>query len=273
MIKRLRKDSEGKLSIPYYQVDSFAEHPLAGNPAGVCVLASWPSAERMQAIAAETSAPATAFLVFENEGWGLRWFTPLVEEEMCGHGTLAAAWVVLNRLDPARQSVSFTTRAGRLDVVRDGERFVMDLPARLPSPCAAPPLLATALGAQPSAVLRAASYIAVFEDASMIAALAPDFATMMKLDLPGVVATAPGAGFDCDVASRYFAPAKGIPEDAVTGSAHAQVIPYWSQRLGRRTLEARQLSPRGGRIRCEDRGALIRLTASAALFLSGEIEI
>ena len=259
--------------IPYYQVDSFADRPFGGNPAGVCVLDAWLPEATMQSIAAETALSATAFLVRKGEGYGLRWFTPKVEEAMCGHGTLGAAWVVLEKLEPGRDAVTFSTGAGPLTVSRDGGRFVLDLPARAIAPCAAPEGLAAAIGAKPKEVLRGASYIAVLEDGAAVAALAPDLARIAALDLPGVIVTAPGAGYDCDIVSRYFAPAKGIPEDPVTGSLHAQVVPFWAARLGRKTLVARQLSKRGGTLHCEHRGERVLLGANAVPFLSGTIEV
>lgn len=259
--------------IPYFQVDSFADRPFGGNPAGVCVLDAWLPPATMQAIAAETALPATAFLVREGNGYGLRWFTPFVEEAMCGHGTLGAAWVVLEKLEPGRQSVTFATTAGPLTVSRDGGRFQLDLPARAITPCPAPEGFAAAIGVQPKEVLRGASYFALLEDAAAVAGLAPDLARIAALDLPGVVVTAPGAGYDCDIVSRYFAPAKGIPEDSVTGSLHAQVVPFWSARLGRKNLVARQLSRRGGTLHCEHRGDRVLLGANAIPFLSGTIEL
>jgi len=256
----------------YFQVDSFAERPFAGNPAGVCVLQAWPAEAMMQAVAAEVAMPATAFLVRDGTDYGLRWFTPAVEEAMCGHGTLAAAWVVMERLEPGRKEVTFRTPAGPLTVTRDQGRFVLDLPARAIAPCDAPPGLAEAIGAQPREVLRGASYIAVLEDSDAVAAIQPHFSRIAALDLPGVIVTAPGKPHGCDFASRYFAPAKGIPEDAVTGSLHAQLVPFWAARFGRATLTARQLSARGGSLQCEHRGDRVRLGASAVLVLSGRIE-
>lgn len=260
-------------SARYFQVDSFADRPFAGNPAGVCVLDTWPADATMQSIAAEVALPATAFLVREGVGYGLRWFTPSVEEAMCGHGTLAAAWVVMERLEPGREDVVFRTPAGPLTVTRDHGRFVLDLPARAISPCGAPHGLAEAIGAQPKEVLRGASYIAVLEDSNAVAAIQPHFSRISALDLPGVIVTAPGKPHGCDFASRYFAPAKGIPEDAVTGSLHAQVVPFWATRLGRATLTARQLSTRGGFLECEHRGDRVRLRADAVPVLSGTIEV
>lgn len=261
-----------RLSISYFVVNAFAEKPFAGNPAGICVLDRWLPAAAMQAIAAENGLPVTAFLVGVEGSYAMRWFTPVVEEEMCGHATLGASWVVLNRLVPGLERVVFATTAGALEVTRSINIYTLDLPAQPPTVCTAPDMLVAALGAPPREVLRAAYYIAVFDNAGEIAALQPDFAAIAALDTPGLIATAPGVDIGCDIATRYFAPAKGIPEDAATGSAHAQIVPYWSRRLGRTVLEARQLSPRGGRMRREDRGAMIRLSAPAALYLSGSIE-
>ena len=259
--------------IPYYQVDSFADRPFSGNPAGVCVLDAWLPDATMQAIAAETALSATAFLVREGNGYALRWFTPKVEEAMCGHGTRGAAWVVLEKIEPGRDAVTFSTGAGPLTVTRDGGRYVLDLPARAITACAAPESLAAAIGVQPKEVLRGASYIAVLEVAAMVAQLDPDLARVAALDLPGVIVTAPGAGYGCDIVSRYFAPAKGIPEDSVTGSLHAQVVPFWAEKLGRTKFVARQLSKRGGTLHCEHRGERVLLGANAMPFLSGTIEL
>lgn len=256
----------------YFQVDSFAERPFTGNPAGVCVLDAWPATAAMQALAAELCMPATAFLVREGEGYGLRWFTPTVEEALCGHGTLAAAWVVLERLEPGRPEVTFRSPAGPLTVKRAEGRFVLDLPARAIAPCQPPKGLDAALGARPQEVLSGASYVAVLEDSGAVAALMPDLARIAALDLPGVIVTAQGDAHGCDFASRYFAPAKGIPEDAVTGSLHAQVVPYWSARLGKTRLTARQLSSRGGSLHCELSGGRVLLSAYAVPILAGTIE-
>jgi PhzF family phenazine biosynthesis protein len=211
--------------------------------------------------------------VRQGDSYSLRWFTPQVEEEMCGHATMGAAWVVLNRLEPSRKSVLFSSPAGPLEVARNGDLYALDLPARPPSPCPAPPGLEPALGATPREVLRAAYFIAVFGNAAEIAGIKPDFAALTKLETPGVIVTAPGADIGCDIATRYFAPAKGVPEDHVTGSAHAQVVPFWAQRLGRSTLQARQLSKRGGTLLCSYRGDRVTLSAPARLYMSGEIEI
>ena len=258
--------------IPYFQVDAFADRPFSGNPAGVCLLAGWLPDATLQAIAAEVALSATAFLVREAGGYGLRWFTPKVEEELCGHGTLGAAWVVLEKLEPGSKGVTFRTRAGLLTVIRSDDHFVLDLPTRAIEPCQAPRGLAEALGIVVTEVLRGASYIAVLADAATVAKLEPDFTRIAALDLPGVIVTAPGAGYECDIASRYFTPTKGIPEDPATGSLHAQVVPFWSKRLGKSSLVARQLSQRGGMMYCEDLGnGRVRLAANAVPFLEGTI--
>jgi PhzF family phenazine biosynthesis protein len=261
------------LKIPYFIVDAFADREFAGNPAGVCLLPRALPTERMQAMANEHGVAATAFVRPQDDGYDLRWFTPLVEEEMCGHATLGAAWVVLNRIEPERCSVAFATRAGPLEVTRSGELYSLDLPARAPRPCPEPEGLAKALGMQPREVWRAAYFIAVFESAAQIKAITPDFAALARLETPGIIVTAPGRDIGCDIATRYFAPAKGVPEDAVTGSAHAQIVPFWSERLERRVLEARQLSQRGGTMRCELSGDRVTLSAPARLYMSGTIEL
>jgi len=261
------------VKIPFFIVDAFAEREFTGNPAGVCLLPHWLPAERMQAIANENAVAATAFVVREDASYSLRWFTPAVEEEMCGHATLGAAWVVLNRLEPSRDSVVFSSPAGRLEVLRKAGLYALDLPANPPRPCPEPPGLAEALGAAPREVLRAAYFIAVFDSAREIAAIAPNFAALARQETPGIIVTAPASDIGCDIATRYFAPAKGIPEDHVTGSAHAQVVPFWAQRLGRSTLQARQLSRRGGRLECTWRGDRVTLAGPARLYMSGEIEV
>jgi PhzF family phenazine biosynthesis protein len=261
------------LSIPYFQIITFAKEPFAGNLAGVCVLEEWPDDATMRAIAGEGGATATAFMVPGSESIGLRWFTPVVEEEMCGHATLGAAWVVLNELRPDQTSATFTTRAGRLTIERCASQYILDLPARPPWRLPPSPAVESALGRRPEELLRAAYYIAVMKSGSEVRELAPNLDLVAKLDSPGLIVTAPGQGFACDVVSRYFAPAKGIPEDPATGSAHAQIIPYWSERLGRRLLRAKQLSKRGGEMLCEHADDRIRISADAELYLRGELRL
>ena len=264
-------DLPQSITVPFFHLTTFSKRPFGGNPAGVCLLRHWLPERTLLAITAETALPVVAFLVRTGAALELRWFTAVVEEEMCGHATLAAAWVCFNRLDPEAADVTFATRAGPLRVARDGDELVLDLPARPPRPVADRPDIAAALGATPVGYLQSVYNIALFASAAEVAGLAPDFDRVARLDRPGLIVTAPGAGFDCDIVTRYFAPAKGIPEDAATGSAHAQIVPYWSKRLGRARLTARQLSARSGAMICEDLGSHVRITAPVRPFLHGEL--
>jgi predicted PhzF superfamily epimerase YddE/YHI9 len=259
-----------KLKIPMYQVDAFAESVFSGNPAAICPLEAWLPDEKMQAIAAENNLAETAFFVRNGKGYKLRWFTPRVEIDLCGHATLATASVILNDLTPGERSVSFETKSGTLTVTRDGEFYSMDFPSRPPLACAdVYPGLVPALGGKPEAVLAARDYFVVYGSEEELRALKPDMAGLMKVDRFGVIATAPGREFD--FVSRFFAPAKGVPEDSVTGSSHCSLIPYWSQRLGKKKLHAFQASPRGGELWCEDRGERVSMSGKAVRFFEGNI--
>ncbi len=261
------------MRIPLYQIDAFADGPFTGNPAAVCPLESWLPETVMQAIAAENNLSETAFFVPEAESWRLRWFTPTTEVDLCGHATLAAAHVIFNTLTPDRQRVVFRTeKAGDLAVTREGELLALDFPARPPTPCAAPPGRGAALGREPTVVLAARDYLAVYDGPDDLAALAPDFAAIAALDRCAVIVTAPGSG-GVDFVSRFFAPAQGVDEDPVTGSAHCTLIPYWAARLGKTRLTARHLSRRGGSLSCELRGERVSIAGRAVLYLQGEIEV
>jgi PhzF family phenazine biosynthesis protein len=255
-----------------YQVDAFTSELFRGNPAAVVPLQAWPSDAVLQAIATENNLSETAFFVREGDDYRLRWFTPEIEVDLCGHATLASAFVVFTALEPLRQSVTFHTRSGPLTVARDGTRLSMDLPARPPEPCEAPEALVRGLGRAPLATLRARDHLAVFEREEEVLAVRPDFAALATLDSLGVIVTAPGSD-GVDFVSRFFAPNAGVPEDPVTGSAHCTLVPYWSARLGRRRLRARQVSRRGGELACEDRGARVVLGGEAVLYLEGTIRL
>jgi predicted PhzF superfamily epimerase YddE/YHI9 len=252
------------VKLPLYQVDAFASEPFRGNPAAVCLLDEWLPDGTLQAIAAENNLSETAFLVREGEGYRLRWFTPKVEVELCGHATLASGFVLLE----SDGEVVFHTRSGTLKVRRDGDVLTMDLPALPATPMAPPPALAALA---PRATLRASNWLAVFDREEQVRALAPDFAALAELHPYGVIATAPGA--KVDFVSRYFGPSFGVDEDPVTGSAHCTLVPYWSKRLGKPKLVAHQVSHRGGELICEDRGARVALTGRCVLYLEGEIRI
>jgi PhzF family phenazine biosynthesis protein len=260
------------MKLPLYQIDAFTGRVFAGNPAAVCPLEAWLPDRVMQAIALENNLSETAFLVPENGDYAIRWFTPAVEVRLCGHATLAAAHVIMNDLDPGRSTVRFHTRAaGDLNVTRDGELYVLDLPADPPRPLEPAPDLAAALGRRPAAVCDAAYLMAVYESEADVRALAPDMAALTGAHEVGVIATAPGR--EADFVSRFFAPAAGIPEDPVTGSAHCILTPFWADRLGKRRLAARQLSPRGGELICEHHGARVHVAGRAARYLEGTIHV
>ena len=259
------------MEIPLYQIDAFTDATFAGNPAAVCPLDSWLDDERMQAIAAENNLSETAFIVARDDGdFDLRWFTPVAEVELCGHATLASGYLVLTRLQPARESVGFHTLSGRLDVTRDGGRLAMDFPAIPAQPVAAPEGLGHALGCEADEVLATDNkYLVIIGDEGAVLGLAPDMAAILALDRRGVIVTAPGQ--ECDFVSRYFAPAIGIPEDPVTGSNHCVLVPYWAERLGTVDLHARQVSARGGELFCRLQGDRVRISGDAVLYLEGKI--
>ena len=261
--------------LPLYQVDAFAEGPFSGNPAAVVLLDHWLPDATLMAIAAENNLSETAFLVPEGKRYALRWFTPTVEMDLCGHATLAAGYVVLSRLRCGTDAVEFQTRrAGILTVVGQGSQLLLDLPARPPMPVAAPDALMTALGpARPREVLAARDYLVVYERAADVAALAPDFAMLGTLDR-AVIVTAPGGGpgsEGVDFVSRFFAPTHGIDEDPVTGSAHCTLVPYWAKRLGTDRLDAVQLSARRGRLSCRLAGDRVSLGGRVMPYLEGTI--
>jgi predicted PhzF superfamily epimerase YddE/YHI9 len=266
------------MNIPIYQIDAFTSQVFGGNPAAVCPLDRWLDDATLQAIAAENNLAETAFFIPQGDGYALRWFTPTVEVDLCGHATLASAFVIFEELDPARAAVTFATRSGDLTVRRGDPSagsepglLLMDFPTLTPEPCAAPDGLAAGLGAAPREVFAAMDYLAVYDSEEQVRALRPDMALLARLDRRGVIATAPGAR--ADFVSRFFAPAAGIPEDPVTGSAHCMLTPYWSRRLGKRRLHALQVSARGGELMCEDRGARVTIAGRAVKFLQGTIAL
>ena len=259
------------MRIPMWQVDAFTGAVFAGNPAAVCALERWLEPRLMQAIAAENNLSETAFFVRAAADFEIRWFTPVAEIDLCGHATLASAWVVLHRLEPARAEVTFHSQSGPLTVRRDGERLAMEFPSRPPTPCEPPAGLAEALGRAPRATLQSRDVMAVYEAEEEVRTLAPSFDRIRALGLHGVIVTAPGR--ECDFVSRFFAPLVGVPEDPVTGSAHCNLIPYWAGRLGKKALHARQVSARGGELFCEDRGATVIIAGRAVSYLEGTIEV
>ncbi len=259
------------MRIPIYQVDAFSKRIFAGNPAAVCPLDEWLPDDRLQSIAAENNLAETAYFVKNHNGYHLRWFTPTMEVDLCGHATLASAFVILTKLTPSEETVRFETKSGSLAVTREGDRYSLDFPSRPALECQADPNLAKALGGKPEAILAARDYLVVYGSEVEARALKPDFELLRSIDRFAVIVTAPG--LQSDFVSRFFAPKAGINEDPVTGSAHCTLIPYWSKRLGKTSLHAFQISPRGGEIWCEDCGPRVRITGQAVCFLEGSITL
>jgi PhzF family phenazine biosynthesis protein len=259
------------MQIPIYQVDAFSNRLFAGNPAAVCPLDAWLPDETLQSIALENNLAETAYFIRDGAEFKLRWFTPAVEVDLCGHATLASAFIIMTELDPGRREVHFQTRSGELVVTRDGDRLTMDFPSRPPGEVAVAPNLLDALGGKPEDVLGARDYLVVYRTEAEIRALKPNMEQLTQIDRFAVIVTAPGDSVD--FVSRFFAPAKGVPEDPVTGSAHCTLIPYWSRRLGKKELRALQVSPRGGELWCTDRGERVGISGNAVRFLTGTIEV
>ena len=258
---------------PIYQVDAFTGKLFTGNPAAVMPLKSFLADSTLQAIAAENNLAETAFLVRENGDYRLRWFTPGTEVPLCGHATLASAAVVMERLEPGRKQVVFHTASGALTAARAGAGYVMDFPARPGEPVSPPAKLLTALAVAPAETFsNDFNYMVVLESAQAVRGLAPDIVAISQLDRPGLIVTAAGdAGYD--FVSRYFAPAKGIPEDPVTGAAHCMMAPYWAKRLGKTEFRAFQASRRGGEVTCRLKGNRVELEGTCVFYLEGEAEI
>lgn len=263
------------MTIPLYHLDAFTREPFHGNPAAVCYLERPLDERTMLAIAAENNLPATAFVTPDDSDFALRWFTPAVELELCGHATLAAGHVLLNVLEPHRNRVNFHTCAGRLSVERDGERLALDFPALRIQGEGAPESVAGALGTMPAVLWEAegARAMAVLQDASQVRELRPDLDAIADLPFSALMITAPGFPGDCDFVSRYFAPKYGVGEDFVTGSAHCVLTPYWAGVLEKSRLFARQLSPRGGELWVEARDDRVRIAGNCVLILEGQFKV
>lgn len=261
------------MNLPIYKIDAFTTQLFGGNPAAVILMETYPEDELLRRIAAENNVSETAFLVPDNGNYRLRWFTPTVEVPLCGHATLASAAVVMERLQPGRTTVTFDSASGPLTVRRMGDRYVMNFPVRVPQSISIPDGLAEALGIEPVETLDDGfNYTAVLRDMAAVRNLTPDLAAIARLDRPGVVVTAQGdEQWDC--VSRYFAPAKGIPEDPVTGGAHCGLTPYWSARLGKSELRALQASPRGGELTCRLVGDRVELEGACVFYLEGRIAV
>jgi PhzF family phenazine biosynthesis protein len=260
------------MKIPLYIIDAFTDRQFSGNPAAVCPLPDWIDDDILQSIASENNLSETAFFVEEREGFRLRWFTPKLEVNLCGHATLATAFVLFEHLKYEGSEIRFETRSGLLTVKKDGDLLVMDFPARRSVLVDAPELLVQGLGKKPSAVFQTMeTYMAVYESEADILSVQPDFGLIGKLEMRRVIITAKGS--DSDFVSRFFAPKAGVPEDPVTGSAHCTLIPYWAEKLGKTSLYAVQISRRRGELYCRLKDDRVEIGGKAVTFAKGEINI
>jgi len=267
------------MKIPIYQVDAFTGQLFGGNPAAVCPLEKWLDSRVMQNISAENNLAETAFYVKEGEGFHIRWFTPAIEIDLCGHATLATAHVIFNHTDYKGEVVAFRSKSGALKVSRGGaaaELLTLDFPANKPGPIAGiPPRLVEALGLKPTALAKARDLLALYATEEEILSIKPKFdmlsEVLKEIGCLGMIVTAPGK--TVDFVSRFFAPLAGINEDPVTGSAHTILIPYWAEKLGKNKLHAFQLSQRKGELFCELAGDRVLIGGKAVTYLKGEIDV
>ncbi len=259
------------MRLPIFQLDAFTDRLFGGNPAAVVLLGDWLPDATLQAIALENNCSETAFVVPRGVEFDLRWFTPTIEVDLCGHATLASAHVLFHHGYASSDEVVFRYPGGTLAVAREGDLLAMDFPARPAVRIEPDGAAAAALRARPRELHRARDLLAVFDTPAEVEALEPDFSAIAKLDAFAVIATAPGG--DCDFISRFFAPGAGVPEDPVTGSAHCTLVPYWSRRLGKAALHARQVSKRRGELFCEDRGERVKIAGRAVEYLRGDIDV
>ncbi|MEJ2048414.1 MAG: PhzF family phenazine biosynthesis protein [Calditrichota bacterium] len=259
------------MELPLYQVDAFTNKVFGGNPAAVCPMDKWLDDKILQSIAAENNLSETAFFVKNKNEYQLRWFTPKIEVDLCGHATLASAYVIFNYINPQLNKIIFQTQSGHLSVEMENDLISMDFPSRKPVPVDTPAQLVKGLGIKPIKVTKSRDYFAIFDNEDQIKKINPDFAELNKLDSLGVGITAPGR--EVDFVSRFFAPKVGIPEDPVTGSAHSSLIPYWAERLNKNTLSALQLSNRIGILLCQNKVDRVIIAGKAVTYAIGKIYI
>ena len=259
------------MQILYFEVHSFTDEVFHGNPAGVCPLERWLDDELMQKIAAENGISETAFFVPAEGHYELRWFTPTTEVDLCGHATLATAFVLFDELGYQGEAIRFETKSGTLHVARLGSSLVMDFPSRPGEECDAPDHLSAGLGRPAKEVYKSRDYLVVYPDEEVVRSLDPDFSELAKVDALGIIVTAPGN--DVDFVSRFFAPRAGVDEDPVTGSAHCTLAPYWADRLEKKDLSARQVSRRGGELACRIADDRVHIAGHAALYFKGVLSV
>ncbi|MEE2770763.1 MAG: PhzF family phenazine biosynthesis protein [Bacteroidota bacterium] len=261
------------MNIEIYQVDAFTNEVFAGNPAAVCLLDQWLEAELMQNIAMENNLAETAFVVKADENYQIRWFTPTVEVDLCGHATLAAAHVLYHEKSFQGEQLRFwSDRSGQLLVKKDGERLQLDFPADSISEIPVTPELQSCFSVKPLKIFKGKTdYMFIFKTEESIRNISPNLSAIASLDARGLIASAPGK--KVDFVSRFFAPQSGIIEDPVTGSAHTSLTPYWSAQLGKQELEALQLSTRGGHLFCSMEKDRVLISGYSRLYLRGEIVV
>lgn len=264
------------MKLTIYQVDAFAERQFQGNPAAVIPLEEWLPDDLMQSIALENNLAETAFFVPEETGYSIRWFTPNSEVKLCGHATLASAFVLFEYLGLVQDSVSFHSKSGLLRVAKSGDKLELDFPAQPPVEITPPDLLLKGLNidALDCVCLASEDYVVILQDSARLRDLAPDMHALSKLDLRGVIVSSLADDSEIyDFYARFFAPKLGVPEDPVTGSAYTQLAPYWGQRLEKTELQARQLSPRGGDLACRLQGERVMIAGSVTCYMEGLIDI
>lgn len=257
------------MKIPMYQVDAFTEEIFRGNPAAICILKEWLDEKLMQNIAMENNLSETAFCIVKEDLCELRWFTPEEEIDLCGHATLATAYVIFEILNYPGSTVKFTTKSGILTVEKQGDIMTMEFPSREGTKVEITEQLIKSLGKEPKAAYKSRDLMVVYENEQEIRGLNPNMEKLKLVDAFGIIVTAKGES--SDFVSRYFAPSCGVPEDPVTGSAHCTLIPYWSKILGKNKMIAHQLSKRGGVLQCEHVGDKVKISGKAKLFFKGEI--
>ncbi len=259
------------MEISLYQIDAFASKSFEGNPAAVCPLNEWLPDEMMQSIAQENNLSETAFFVPKGNGFHIRWFTPNSEVDLCGHATMASAYVLFNILGYKKDKIEFESKSGMLAVTKENDWLVMDFPAQPPVPCDIPKEITGAFDTMPIECLKAEDYIAVFDREFDIESAKPDLGQLLKLDLRGVIITAKSGRYD--FITRFFAPKYGIPEDPVTGSAYTQLAPYWASKIGSKRFRVKQVSSRGGELACEILDDRVLIYGKAVKYSEGKINI
>jgi len=259
------------MQLKLYQIDAFTDRVFQGNPAAVCPLKKWLDNSVLLSIAQENNLSETAFFVKEQNRFHIRWFTPKAEVKLCGHATLATAYVLFNILGYSKNRIEFNSQSGILGVDKENEWLVLDFPVQNPAECKTPPEIAEAFNAKPVECLRAEYYLVVFNQEQEVATAEPDLERLKKLDNCEVIITARSSQYD--FVSRFFAPNLGIPEDPVTGSAHTHLTPYWSRKLGKKELFAKQLSSRGGELKCRLKDDRVLISGKAVKYMEGVIEI